>query len=80
MIQNFKPYTSASLVEPFTVQVQKVDDKGQPVSGPDGEPVMVDQNVDTQSIVQGPMASQIAIKMLGTNGGGYVNANACPSL
>ncbi len=32
--------------------------------------------MDTQTIVQGPMASQIAIKMLGTNGGGYVNANA----
>ncbi len=30
----------------------------------------------TQTIVQGPMASQVAIKMLGTNGGGYVNANA----
>ena len=33
-------------------------------------------DVDTQTIVQGPMASQVAIKMLGTNGGGYVNANA----
>jgi K+-transporting ATPase ATPase A chain len=32
--------------------------------------------VDTQAIVQGPMASQVAIKMLGTNGGGYVNSNA----
>ena len=42
----------------------------------DGKPVMVDQKVDTQTIVQGPMASQVAIKMLGTNGGGYVNANA----
>ncbi len=31
---------------------------------------------ETQTIVQGPMASQVAIKMLGTNGGGYVNANA----
>src|ERR1700678_3080997 len=39
-------------------------------------PVMVNQTVDTQSIVQGPMASQVAIKMLGTNGGGFVNANA----
>jgi K+-transporting ATPase ATPase A chain len=37
---------------------------------------MVDQTVDTQTIVQGPMASQVAIKMLGTNGGGYTNANA----
>jgi potassium-transporting ATPase potassium-binding subunit len=35
-----------------------------------------ESNVDTQTIVQGPMASQVAIKMLGTNGGGYTNANA----
>src|SRR5439155_13240468 len=34
------------------------------------------QTVTDQNIVQGPMASQVAIKMLGTNGGGYVNANA----
>jgi K+-transporting ATPase ATPase A chain len=39
-------------------------------------PVMVDQKVEEQSIPQGPMASQVAIKMLGTNGGGYTNANA----
>jgi K+-transporting ATPase ATPase A chain len=37
---------------------------------------MEDKAVDTQTIVQGPMASQVAIKMLGTNGGGYTNANA----
>jgi K+-transporting ATPase ATPase A chain len=37
---------------------------------------MVPQVVDTQSIPEGPMASQMAIKMLGTNGGGYTNANA----
>lgn len=30
----------------------------------------------SQSIGQGPMASQVAIKMLGTNGGGFMNANA----
>ena len=36
MIQNFKPYTSASLVEPFTAQVPKVDDNGQAVTGADG--------------------------------------------
>lgn len=42
------------------------------------EPIAVagSQTIETQTIVQGPMASQIAIKMLGTNGGGYVNANA----
>ena len=100
MIQNFKPFDSANLKDPFTAQVAKVDDKnnpilftkpvqktdeknnpvvdaqGKPVMVDQSIPVMVDQKVDTQSIVQGPMASQVAIKMLGTNGGGYVNANA----
>ena len=76
MIQNFKGYDSASLSEPYTIQVAKVDDKGNPVVDAAGKPVMQDQKVDSQSIVQGPMASQVAIKMLGTNGGGYVNANA----
>ena len=76
MIQNFRPYTVAKTFEPYTTQVPKTDASGQPVNGADGKPVMVDQVVDTQTIVQGPMASQIAIKMLGTNGGGYTNANA----
>src|SRR6266478_5006078 len=94
MIQNFKPYTKAKLTEPFTIQVAKTDDKGQPVTtnvavmveapklDQKGQPVMtnmpvmVDQKVEEQVMVQGPMASQVAIKMLGTNGGGYVNANA----
>ena len=115
MIQNFKPYTVAKLAEPYTIQVPKTDDKGQPVTtnvavmvqapkldekgkpvmangkavmvdmpklDEKGQPVMtsmpvmVDQKVEEQTIVQGPMASQVAIKMLGTNGGGYTNANA----
>jgi K+-transporting ATPase ATPase A chain len=76
MIQNFKPYDTVSLTEPFMTQVAKVDDKGNPVLDPAGKPVMEDKKIDTQTIAQGPMASQIAIKMLGTNGGGYANANA----
>jgi K+-transporting ATPase ATPase A chain len=76
MIQNFKPYTTAKLVEPYKISTAKTDDKGQPVVDKDGKPVMEEQTVTDQSIVQGPMASQVAIKMLGTNGGGYVNANA----
>src|SRR5262245_24039213 len=76
MIQNFNPYTKAKLVESFKVSVEKKNDKGETVLGADGKPVMEEQTVDEQTIVQGPMASQIAIKMLGTNGGGYVNANA----
>ena len=76
MIQNFKPYTVARTLEPYVTSVQKTDDAGKPVSTADGRPVMVNQTVDSQTIVQGPMASQVAIKMLGTNGGGYTNANA----
>ncbi|MGA9453337.1 MAG: potassium-transporting ATPase subunit KdpA [Verrucomicrobiia bacterium] len=76
MIQNFKPYTVAKLIEPQTLSVQKTDANGKPVVDARGNPVMVNQTLDTQTIVQGPMASQIAIKMLGTNGGGYTNANA----
>ena len=37
---------------------------------------MENQTIDSQTIAQGPAASQIAIKMLGTNGGGFFNANA----
>jgi K+-transporting ATPase ATPase A chain len=76
IIQNFKPYTQATLMEPMTVSVAKTDANGKPVLDKSGNPVMESQVVTNQSIVQGPIASQIAIKMLGTNGGGYVNANA----
>jgi potassium-transporting ATPase potassium-binding subunit len=76
MIQNFKPYTTAKLLEPMKVQVEKKDAKGETIKGPDGKPVMEEQIVREQVILQGPMASQVAIKMLGTNGGGYTNANA----
>jgi K+-transporting ATPase ATPase A chain len=68
MIQNFKPYDAAALTEKETVQVPKNDASGNPVKDAQGNPVMVPQVVDTQTIVEGPMASQIAIKMLGTNG------------
>ncbi len=76
MIQNFKPYTKAALLEPMKIQVEKKDAKGDTVKGPDGKSVMEDQTITDQTIPQGPMASQVAIKMLGTNGGGYANANA----
>jgi K+-transporting ATPase ATPase A chain len=76
MIQNFKPYDAAALTEKETVQVPKNDANGNPVKDAKGNPVMVPQVVDIQSIPQGPVASQIAIKMLGTNGGGYFNTNA----
>jgi K+-transporting ATPase ATPase A chain len=70
-IQNFKPYDTVKLVEPQ--QVQRVVD-GKPVNGPDGKPVM--DTVTDQVLAQGPLASQEAIKMLGTNGGGFFGANS----
>ncbi len=76
MIQNFKPYTKATLVEPMKVQIEKKNDQGETIKGPDGKAITEEQTVAEQNIAQGPMASQVAIKMLGTNGGGYVNANA----
>jgi K+-transporting ATPase ATPase A chain len=60
VIQNFHPYTTAKLVQPQTV------------TGADGKT----STVTTQTIAQGPVASQEAIKMLGTNGGGFFNANS----
>ncbi len=74
--QNFKAYDTTKVVEAQTVQVPKKDAAGNPVKDEKGNPVMTDQKVDTQTIVEGPIASQVAIKMLGTNGGGYTNANA----
>ncbi len=76
VVQTFKKYDSVKLVEAYTTQVPKIDDKGQPVNGPDGKPVMVDQRVETQDIPLGPAASQIAIKQLGTNGGGFFGQNS----
>jgi K+-transporting ATPase ATPase A chain len=72
VVQNFKPYDSVKLVEPQ--QVQRVGTDGKPVVTADGKPVM--DAVTTQTIAQGPVASQEAIKMLGTNGGGFFNANS----
>ena len=60
VVQNLKPYDAVKLVEPQTV------------TGTDGKQT----TVTTQTIAQGPVASQEAIKMLGTNGGGFFNANS----
>jgi len=75
-IQNFKAYDTASLVESYTVQEPKHDATGTPVKDQYGKPLMVAKKMETQTIAQGPLASQAAIKMLGTNGGGFMNANA----
>jgi potassium-transporting ATPase potassium-binding subunit len=72
VVQNLKPYDTAKLIEPQ--QVQKMGTDGKPMVGADGKAVM--DTVTDQTIAQGPVASQEAIKMLGTNGGGFFNANS----
>jgi len=76
MVQNFKPYDTARILDPNTATFVKKDDNGEVVKDAQGNPVMEERRIDTQTIAQGPMASQVAIKMLGTNGGGFMNANA----
>ncbi len=71
-VQNLRPYDTVKLIEPQ--QVQKTGTDGKPMVGQDGKPVM--DTVTDQTIAQGPVASQEAIKMLGTNGGGFFNANS----
>ena len=70
--QNLKAYDTVKLIEPQ--QVAKLDASGKPVLGPDGKPAF--DTVSTQTIAQGPVASQEMIKELGTNGGGFFNANS----
>jgi K+-transporting ATPase ATPase A chain len=72
VVQNLKPYDTVKLVEPQ--QVQRVGADGKGVVDASGKPVM--DTVTTQTIAQGPVASQEVIKQWGTNGGGFFNANS----
>lgn len=76
MIQNFRPYVTAHVIESTVVEALKKDTDAQALKNEDGKSLLEQNKAETQTIVQGPMASQVAIKMLGTNGGGFVNANA----
>jgi K+-transporting ATPase ATPase A chain len=72
VVQNLKPYDTVKLIEPQ--QVQRVGADGKPVVDASGKPVM--DPVTSQTIAQGPVASQEVIKEWGTNGGGFFNANS----
>ncbi|MBA5606551.1 potassium-transporting ATPase subunit KdpA [Duganella sp. FT3S] len=75
-IQNFSAYKEVTLLDPVTYTQPKVGADGQPLKDANGEPVTETLTATTQTIAMGPVASQEAIKMLGTNGGGFFNANS----
>jgi K+-transporting ATPase ATPase A chain len=76
VIQNFDAYKDVTTLEITQYQNPKVDANGTPVLDDKGAPVTEDATTDKQTLPMGPVASQEAIKMLGTNGGGFFNANS----
>ena len=76
VVQSFRPYQSAALTNPITVDMPVTDAAGNAVKDAQGNPQTQPTRVDSQTIPLGPAASQIAIKQLGTNGGGFFNANS----
>jgi K+-transporting ATPase ATPase A chain len=76
VIQNFSPYKEVTTLEVTAYQQPKNGPDGQPLKDAKGAPVMEDLKTDKQTLAMGPVASQEAIKMLGTNGGGFFNANS----
>ena len=76
VIQNFAAYKDATTIEKLTYQNPKTDAAGNPIKDAAGNPVTEAATTQTQTLPMGPVASQEAIKELGTNGGGFFNANS----
>ncbi len=76
VVQTFSPYKTVPLTQSITYDNPKLDEKGNPVKDERGNPVTEKAEMKEQVIPLGPAASQIAIKQLGTNGGGFFNVNS----
>jgi K+-transporting ATPase ATPase A chain len=76
VIQNFSGDRDVTMLQPVTYPRPKADAAGNPVKDASGNPVMENVTTQTQTLPMGPIASQEAIKELGTNGGGFLNANS----
>jgi K+-transporting ATPase ATPase A chain len=69
-------YPTVTLVQPTTHDQPKTDASGNPVLDASGTPITETVPVTQVAVAVGPVASQIAIKQLGTNGGGFFNVNS----
>jgi K+-transporting ATPase ATPase A chain len=76
VLQNLKPYQAVQTLESVSWEQPKTGADGEPARDAKGQAVMEAQSASTQTLAMGPVASQLAIKMLGTNGGGFFNANS----
>jgi len=76
VIQNFDTYKDVNPLESLTYTQPKLDASGQPLKDTEGNALTETLTTSTQTLAMGPVASQEAIKMLGTNGGGFFNANS----
>jgi K+-transporting ATPase ATPase A chain len=76
VIQNFAPYADARTLEVTHYDAPRLDAAGAPVLDAHGNALSDPAHTDVQTLPMGPVASQEAIKMLGTNGGGWFNANS----
>lgn len=76
VIQNFSAYKDVTLLDPVTYTQSKNGPDGQRLKDTEGNPVLEILTAKTQTLTMGPVASQEAIKLLGTNGGGFFNANS----
>jgi K+-transporting ATPase ATPase A chain len=79
VIQNFDAYKDATTIEKLTYDNPKTDAAGNPLKDKAGNPVTESVTTQTQTLPMGPAASQESIKELGTNGGGFFNANSAHS-
>jgi K+-transporting ATPase ATPase A chain len=80
VVQSFDKAATATLVQPLTYDVAKTGSDGKPLEDAQGNAVMQRTTITEQAIPLGPAASQVAIKQLGTNGGGFYNANSAHPL
>jgi K+-transporting ATPase ATPase A chain len=76
VIQNFETYRDVNTLESLTYTQPKLDAAGQPLKDEKGNALTETLTTHTQTLAMGPVASQEAIKFLGTNGGGFFNANS----